>query len=105
MSSSNITPVIVRDEIIQDITTQQPVTMLKGASQNTYTTVPASSSSTSQMDFTTTITGSVVTNRNIKLQSTVDLQITIPANSVDTNSLCALNMVKLMHYQCSLLIY
>ena len=39
MSSSNVTPVIVRDEIIQDITTQQPVTMLKGASQNTHTTI------------------------------------------------------------------
>jgi hypothetical protein len=90
MSTLNCTPVIVRDEIIQDIVTKQPVIMMKGAVQNTHLPTTADSQTINQITFRVNPPGGLndIVNRSVKLKSTIGLRIQIPANSVENNKLC-----------------
>lgn len=89
MSTLNYYPVIVRDELIQDIVSDQPVEMKKGAMQNSYRPSVANSQSVNSVSFVVTPpSDKVVVNRNIKLKSTVGIRLTIPANTVQTGALC-----------------
>lgn len=77
--TSNFHPIIVRDDIINNITTDLPVAMNKTGQTVVYKTENANAPSTSNIAFSVVPTDHVVMDRNVKIGAKVELEIKIAA--------------------------
>lgn len=76
---SNFHPIIIRDEKIQDITTDLPIELRKGAKQNTFKRMNSDSRTTSNISFTIPTVKATVIDRTIKVKTKFELTINVQA--------------------------
>ena len=75
---SNFHPIVIRDEKIQDITTDLPLELRKGAKQNTYKKLLADTATTSNISFSIPMVKATVTDRTVKLKTSFELTLNVP---------------------------
>jgi hypothetical protein len=82
MSNSLYNLIVTNDSRIQDITSKLDVAVRKGASSSTFQRFPASSATTSQVQFNVPINSErTIIDRNVTITSTQELQIVVTANT------------------------
>lgn len=86
--SSDFSPYLIKDSRINNISDNVSYGVYSGASQNTYQSFNATTKSPSQMSFNVSIPSeNTILDRNVLIQATYKITITIPANTTVANDI------------------
>lgn len=87
MASADFTPFAIKDSRINNITDSVNYGVFQGGATNNYQPFPATSTSTSQLSFNVNVPSeNTIMDRNVLIQATYQLTLTIPAGSAAAGS-------------------